>query len=492
MALFFKTFRHNSLADSLGVPVFALSKNELKVQAKYEDDQLSWSNENSSFREVVKGLDNFERLDVNRKFRQSLLMIPPLQVLLNDEQKDTERRSNQSFINRKSMSKSLRLSFSQRPIKPVFSRTTSDVDEVRTCLELAKQDFTFDHKVFHRKSSGELLHKHKHPMRSSLMIRQVSAPIEISNKTKENLGKVHYQLAVLHGMGRFPEVVQSQPYDTRDSLPPHDAFSVLFHLAHAASLKCVPACLALARLHAGLDTSVSNLLGTVVPVDFDMAKILLRRAMEPPLPPALPKAAAGCLLYQIYLDERQNNDLEGERPSDTTIMQLLLDILELFDEAEKENRELENHKKRSATPREERFHPGDRVEGNYFLEGNYYPGVIESVSEDGQAIVIVYDDDGSTETLSPENVRLVVPPTATQTALGGPLSDDEALESENSDEKFLVEIYELRAELAELKAKAGDRKEAAALYEEASNEAMAAQKMKMASEWSNKSAELLG
>ena len=35
----------------------------------------------------------------------------------------------------------------------------------------------------------------------------------------------------------------------------------------------------------------------------------------------------------------------------------------------------------------------------------------------------MYDDDGSTENLTKENVRLIIPPNATQTALGGPLSD---------------------------------------------------------------------
>ena len=121
----------------------------------------------------------------------------------------------------------------------------------------------------------------------------------------------------------------------------------------------------------------------------------------------------------------------------------------------------------------------------------FYPGVVEGITEDGDGILVVYDDDGSSETLSRQNVRLRIPPTATQTALGGPLSDEEALGAENSDEKCTVDAFELRAELALLMEAAGKKEEASALYEEASNEAMAANKMKKAAEWSLKASSLL-
>ena len=183
---------------------------------------------------------------------------------------------------------------------------------------------------------------------------------------------------------------------------------------------------------------------------------------------------------------------QGQLKEIKSIIDNLEDILKLIGESEDETNELEQHKKRKEGRGERRFQTGDRVEGNYFLEGTYYPGVVDSVSEDGGQISVKYDDDGSIETLTTENVRLIVPPTATQTALGGPLSDEEALGAENSDEKFLVETYDLRAELAELKAKAGDKEMAAALYEEAANEAKSAGKMKKASEWSCKASEALG
>jgi hypothetical protein len=491
MALFFKTFRHNTVADSMGIPVFALSKNELKDQAKYEDDVYSLSSGNSSFKEAVKGLDRFAAMDLNRDRRNSVLMIPPLEIQnLSEDMKDTERRSNQSKV-RDDIKKSLRKSL-RTPPKPVFSRTTSDVDEVKVCLDLAKQDFHFDHKAFRRKASGEMMAhvKKQDKRRSSLLIRRVSEPMPISPETRYNLGKVHYQLAVLHGMGRFPEVVQLRPDENPQDAPPHDAFSVLYHLAHSASMNCVASCLALGRLHAGLGTCVSTLISTIAPIDFDTAKDLLQRAIQSPFPPAAPKAAAGCLLYQIYLDERESDDLEAEKASDTTIMHLLDDVLKLIAESKTEEEELDCHKKRIEVTGAG-FQVGDRVQGNYYLEGNFYPGVVTSVSEDGIEFFVKYDDDGSIESLTKEHVRLSIPLTATQTALGGPLSDEEALGIENSDEKCLVETYELRAELAELKERVGDKQSAAALYEEASNEAMAANKMKKATELSLKASELI-
>lgn len=172
-------------------------------------------------------------------------------------------------------------------------------------------------------------------------------------------------------------------------------------------------------------------------------------------------------------------------------MQLIQDILRLMEESEAEKAQLEHHTTQTTSRGVNRFLPGDRAEGNYCLEGSYYAGVIESVSDDGNQIVIKYDDDGSTETLTPEHVRLLIPPTATQTSMGGPLSDEEALGSENTDEKFLVERYDLKAELGELKALAGDKAAAAALLEEASNDAMAANKMKKATELSLRASELL-
>jgi elongation factor 2 kinase len=95
MAQFFKTFRHNTLADAKGILFFALSKNELKHQAKYEDDNFSMS-DNSSLREAMKGLDKFAKMYLDRKSCQSVLLAPPWQTLP-DDMKDTEELSNQSI-----------------------------------------------------------------------------------------------------------------------------------------------------------------------------------------------------------------------------------------------------------------------------------------------------------------------------------------------------------------------------------------------------------
>ena len=83
----------------------------------------------------------------------------------------------------------------------------------------------------------------------------------------------------------------------------------------------------------------------------------------------------------------------------------------------------------------------------------------------------------------------MVPPTATQTTMGGPLSDEEAFGSD-SDDNFFVQVYDLKAELAELMERAGDLAQASMLYEEAADAAVAAGKMKTATQWSLKASEL--
>jgi hypothetical protein len=85
--------------------------------------------------------------------------------------------------------------------------------------------------------------------------RQPTPPMKVTEETMRNLGRVHYHLACLHGADRWPEIVQSDGVSVEDR-PSHDIFSVVFHLCHAASLKNVPACLALARARIGLDSSV--------------------------------------------------------------------------------------------------------------------------------------------------------------------------------------------------------------------------------------------
>ncbi len=82
-------------------------------------------------------------------------------------------------------------------------------------------------------------------------------------------------------------------------------------------------------------------------------------------------------------------------------------------------------------------------------------------------------------------------PTATQTALGGPLSDEEAGFGVFGDEIVTIESYKLKADLAELKEKAGDTARASELYDEAAQDAMAANMMKLATELSLKAAEFI-
>jgi elongation factor 2 kinase len=350
----------------------------------------------------------------------------------------------------------------------------------------------------------EIKESKKLAKRSSFLIRRVSEPMIVTDSTMLNLGRLHYQLAVLHGMGRFQEDVA---FNNSEDASSHDVFSVLFHLSHAASLRCVPACLSLGRILAGLGTCVSDLLDSLVPIDFEAAKLLLNRALESKNPPNAPKVAAGCVLYQIYSDEAfvarggiQCGNDSGEKDdqsstehsvvSDLVLINLLEKILDLMvscDEEAKTNLEFKERAKSGSYS----FRAGDKVEGNYFLEGNYYPGIVESLTNNGTLIKVKYDDDGTIESLPSEHVRLRIPPTATQTSLGGPLTDEEAGFEGFSDETITIETHKLRSDLAKMVENSGDKLKASKLYETAAHEAMQANKMKLATEWSLKAADIL-
>jgi hypothetical protein len=53
------------------------------------------------------------------------------------------------------------------------------------------------------------------------------------------------------------------------------------------------------------------------------------------------------------------------------------------------------------------LHVGDKVEGNWHMEGVYYPGIIVEITNDDYSVIVRYDDNGSFETLSTDNVRRV-------------------------------------------------------------------------------------
>lgn len=499
MALFFHTFRHNTVASAMGIPFFPLSKTELNHQSNYENFFFPLPGDCLSSAEAAKSLNRFEAIDLNRSRRKAVLNIP-LKESLPDDMKDTEKRSNQAENAdlRQRTQKSSKESIKKMSLK----RTKSEMDEVQMCLGIAKNDFEFDPRSFLQKDTGELMLEMKESKkiskRSSFLIRRVSEPMIVSDSTMLNLGRVHYQLAVLHGMGRFQEDVA---FNNSEDAPSHDVFSVLFHLSHAASLHCVPACLSLGRILAGLGTCVSDLLDSLVPIDFEAAKLLLNRALESKNPPNAPKVAAGCVLYQIYSDEafvdrggiQRGND-SGEKDdqssTDLVLINLLEKILDLMvscvDEA-KTNLEFKERAKSSSYA----FRVGDKVEGNYFLEGNYYPGIVESSTNNGTIINVKYDDDGTIESLPSEHVRLRIPPTATQTSLGGPLTDEEAGFEEFSDETITIETHKLRSDLAKMVENSGDKLKASKLYEAAAHEAMQANKMKLATVWSLKAADIL-
>ena len=285
-------------------------------------------------------------------------------------------------------------------------------------------------------------------------------------------------------MDRFPEVVPTHEFKNAEEAPSHDVFSVIFHLCHAASLYNVPACLSLARTRVGLDSSVSTLLKTNVPIDFESAKELCKRAMSSRRSPAAPKVAAGCLLYQILEDEGTAGDMEKINILEETLHMMKLST----DEAEV----MKEHVKKLSRGKAEGFHIGDKVEGNYFMEGTFYAGVIVKVSDDGNFVVIQYDDDGSTESLTVDNVRSIEPSTDVCSDQNHPLSDAEALGKENIDEECLFEDYDLMAKLADLKKRNGERSIAVILFQKAAELAMNAGKMQCANNWSMQAVELEG
>jgi hypothetical protein len=220
----------------------------------------------------------------------------------------------------------------------------------------------------------------------------------------------------------------------------------------------------------------------VVPVDFESSKEFCKRALASDRSAAAPKVAAGCLLYQIVEDEGTAGDVEK--------MSLLEDILQLMNVSVEENRIFKEHSKNLSRGKADGLHVGDRAEGNYFMEGTYYPGIVLEIRDDGNSVVIQYDDDGSSESLSSENVRSLEPASEILAAQALPLSDEEALGIVNTDEECLLENYDLMAKLAELKANNGNFSAASALYSDAAELALNAGKMKTANNWSVLAAEL--
>lgn len=471
MALFFHSFRHCSLSDKMGIPIFALSRNELKHQAKYHDDDLTLSDEEDEDDEQEGR--RLLQLDTNRLRRMSALILPiDIEEFKSIDDRATMKRSN-LMSNHHEIRKSIRASRKMLEAHPVLTRSKSDVDEVTRCLSIATDDTVFDHRAFHRDASGCLRERTtERNVRESARVFTNAPPMIPCQETKANLGKAHYQLACLHGLGRFPEMLEEE-----DAV---DVSSIVFHLSHACSLRNVPACLSLGRARAGLETSVSPLLRSVVPVDFDSAKELFHRAMTSDCSSARTKAAAGCMLLQILHEEVGTTDAAR--------VHVLEETLSLLQTADHEDRELKAHTLRVSQGGG--FHVGDKVEANFALEGTYYPAVVTAV--DGESSVVVeYIDDGSSETLTLENVRSLVPKTATRDCGGGPKTETCGFDDENSDEICILEDFMLKAELADLKVTMGHFTEAAALFEEAADGAMNAGKMQSASEWSVRSSELL-
>ncbi len=193
---------------------------------------------------------------------------------------------------------------------------------------------------------------------------------------------------------------------------------------------------------------------------------------------AAPRVAAGCLLFHIIEDEGVAMDVEKMRVLEETLamMKISANRADCVNENNPLNVEM--------------FTPGGKVMGNYCMEGTFYSGVVVEVCDDGNSVVIQYDDDGTTEKLSLDNVRSCEPAPKNIASGTARLSDDEALGIVNTDEQCLFEDYDLMAKLAELLASTGHLTNASALYQEAADFAMDDGKMKTANTWSLLAADL--
>ena len=548
MAFFMTHFRNCTSSDALGIPTFHLSKNEIKRhQTKYDDDEITLSDEETDEDDFIEKLvmDRFQKLDLNRRRRSTMLQNPIVpEDVMTLSQKDTMRRSNRA----------VKISFNEKPAlmkpKPAthYNRSKSDVDDIHLCIERAKHDHIFSNHDFHRHISGELKERQykatgsssntrdsmstEKALRSTMVAHKsavvrnggVAQPMPITDDTRMNLGRVHYQLAVLHGAGRFPEIVSNHEHETKldddlhgESIPDHDVYTVLFHLSYAASFQNPVSCLALGRILAGQPSQVSPLLTSITSIDFESSKSLLHRAMTSPYPPTKPKVAAGCQLYQVLVDEQHSigiqHALDNDSASTTNInasnfssiltneiKQCLEETIQLMTELEKEDIEVQEYQtKQMIRGGTTGFMQGDQVEANYALEGTFYPAVIEDIFSEATGSLEIkeygvrYEDDGTYEKLSSQHVRVIIPPTATQTSLGGPLSDEEAFStgSDNgSDDSVPLKKYELQFALAQIMEQSNDYSSAASLYEVAADGAVADGKMKIATSWSLKAAEL--
>jgi len=171
------------------------------------------------------------------------------------------------------------------------------------------------------------------------------------------------------------------------------------------------------------------------------------------------------------------------------MIDLIEEILQLMSELEKERKETDaKREKRKAPFPTMGIDVGDRVEANYALEGTYYPATVTNICD--KILSVRYDDDDSEESLPTNQVRLIIPPTATQTSLGGPLSDEEVFGTDKADDSILLQRYELIFELAQLKERIGEVTQAHLLYQEAADGALDAGKVKTATEWSLRAADL--
>ena len=132
-----------------------------------------------------------------------------------------EGRTSTVYPFNDSMSASFQISMKSSIHAVPRLKDASEVEAVAICLERSHDDFAYDEISIDHQVSDEANATNNNTrdegMRSlnlrRTVVQHVSAPMFLSELTMKNLGRVHYQLAVLHGIGRFqdemPEINRS-------------------------------------------------------------------------------------------------------------------------------------------------------------------------------------------------------------------------------------------------------------------------------------------
>eukprot|EP00923_Selenidium_pygospionis_P002049 GHVN01003160.1.p1 GENE.GHVN01003160.1~~GHVN01003160.1.p1 ORF type:complete len:785 (-),score=73.09 GHVN01003160.1:691-3045(-) len=278
MALFFVSFKHDSLVDAMGLPVFALSASEIKRQDMLQiaEQRTALKGTGPSPTLVMVGIDGenkgepasanaFVTVGVKRERNGALEE--------NIEGQGFATRDNHKFQRLKSamlVKKQKRQSMVGRmSLSATFEEETnsSQETEVGKLLKLGLEEADFSYLTPERTSQADKAGKQRETLtpRGATLVR---------------MGEVHYEIASLHGQGRFAiqhgECIEAAADDCTC-----DVQSCLFHLCHASSMGVPAASYALGRLCYGMPTSISPSLSKsrLVPENLDLSLKYFSKAL---------------------------------------------------------------------------------------------------------------------------------------------------------------------------------------------------------------------